>query len=134
MAKRNILVDLTRCTGCWACSVACKVAYDLDPDDFRVSVRTLGNGGGIDQPGGEWPNLYMRWMPIYHTNCTMCGDRDVPYCVECCPSKALTLGDATDEQSEISEKINTLAEAGKHIFELPDWENAHKGIIYASRD
>ena len=42
-----ILVDVNRCTGCWTCSQACRAAYKLDVDEYRLFVRTIG-GGGID--------------------------------------------------------------------------------------
>ena len=64
----SILVNVNRCVGCWTCSMACKKAYGLGVDDYRMYVRTIG-GGQIDTPGGKWPNLYMKWMPVYHFDC-----------------------------------------------------------------
>ena len=64
----SILVNVNRCVGCWTCSMACKKAYGLDVDDYRMYVRTIG-GGQIDTPGGKWPNLYMKWMPIWKQSC-----------------------------------------------------------------
>lgn len=49
MSNEAILIDLDRCTGCWTCSMACKMAHHLDVDEYRVSVRTIG-GGRIDEP------------------------------------------------------------------------------------
>ena len=71
MAK-NILANVNRCVGCWTCSLSCKQAYGLADDEYRVFIRTIG-GGQIDTPGGKWPNLYMKWMPIYTKKCTKSG-------------------------------------------------------------
>ena len=51
MAK-TILVNINRCTGCWTCSMACKMAHDLETEEFWEFVRTIG-GGELDEPGGE---------------------------------------------------------------------------------
>ena len=58
-----VLANVNRCVGCWTCSMACKVAFGLDEDEYRMHVRTIG-GGGVDVPGGKWPNLYKKGMPI----------------------------------------------------------------------
>ena len=40
----SILVNVNRCVGCWTCSMACKKAYGLGVDDYRMYVRTIGGG------------------------------------------------------------------------------------------
>jgi len=75
MNDRVFTVDLARCTGCQACSVACKDRADL-PDDLdwlRVEPHEAG----------AYPNptLYYRV-----THCFHCAD---PSCVEVCPVTAI---------------------------------------------
>ncbi len=131
MSKSTILVNLQRCTGCWTCSLACKVANQLDDDEFRMTVRTEGSGEGIDRPAGVWPNLHMSWIPIWAKSCTKCPERLAeglePYCVHACPNGALSVGE------EAAKKEEELRQQGFRIFSLPFWENSKDQIVYASK-
>ena len=135
MAK-SILINLNRCVGCWSCSMACKVAYDLEYDEFKQFVRTIG-GGQTDEPGGEWPNLYMKWMPIYTDNCSSCSGEDStrnqPYCVFNCPTYALSYGDLDDASSPISQCLDDLLNKGYNIYQLSAWERTSKRVHYAEK-
>lgn len=130
----NILVNVNRCTGCWTCSMSCKMKYGLAPEEFRQFVRTIG-GGEIDQPGGEWPNLYLKWMPIWKQSCIGChGDEATgfkPYCVYNCPSGALTYGDFDDPGSEAALREAELKAKGFRVYEIPAWEDTRAGVRYA---
>ena len=44
MTEKTILFNLQRCTGCWTCSLACKVGNKLPDDEFWLTVRTQGSG------------------------------------------------------------------------------------------
>lgn len=131
MADANILVNLQRCTGCWTCTMACMVGNKLEDGDFRVTVRTLGSGEGIDRPAGQWPDLRMSWMPVYSKKCTKCAPRVSEgfetYCTYNCPNGALTFG------GDCAEKAAKLREQGFRIFELPAWEGSKDGVTYASK-
>mgnify|MGYP001635595609 FL=1 len=134
MAKdTRILVNLHRCTGCWTCSMACKVQNELPDEDFWVTVRTLGSGEGIDRPAGTWPDLRMSWMPVWSQKCVKCAPRLAeghaePFCVKCCPNGALTYGEDVDAE------VQSLREKGFRISTLPKWENSREGIVYASKE
>ena len=136
MAKPMILVNLNRCTGCWTCSMACKVGNGLDVDTYRQFIRTIG-GGDLDVPGGVWPDLYMKWMPIYTKDCTLCGSRtaegELPFCVDNCPTGALTFGDIDDPASPVSIRKADLGNKGFNIFSNRQWEGTREGILYAER-
>lgn len=71
-------IDLERCTGCQACSVACKVENNLPNDIWWNRVLTVG-GDSMDTPKGEFPNLNMQFLPV---NCQHCEN---PACVKACP-------------------------------------------------
>lgn len=131
MNEKTILVDLQRCTGCWTCSLACKVGNKLSDEDFWMTVRTQGSGEGIDRPGGTWPDLHMSWIPIWTQSCVKCPSRiskgEKPYCVNSCPNGALSIGDdAVAKREELREK-------GFRFFELPSWERSKDGILYAEK-
>ena len=134
---QEILVNVNRCTGCWTCSMACKKAFDLPEDEYRVFVRTIG-GGQIDIPGGKWPNLYMKWMPIFNRHCIECqGDAStgyVPSCVYNCTTQALTYGDPDDPESAFSQKREELREKQFRLYEQHPWEETRKGVLYAEKD
>ena len=42
MEREKILVNLQRCTGCWSCSLGCKMVNELADDTFRIMVHTVG--------------------------------------------------------------------------------------------
>ena len=129
--EKTILVDLQRCIGCWTCSLACKVAYDLPDEEYWLTVRTLGSGEGIDRPAGVWPYLHMSWLPVYSKSCIKCPQRlkegELPYCVNSCPCDALSMGE------EAVAKAEELRDRGFRFFELPDWENTKSDILYAEK-
>jgi len=137
MAKSAILVNLSRCTGCWTCSMACKVGNNLEVDEWWQHVRTIGSGSGIDEPGGTWPDLWMKWMPVFTEKCVLCKSRASdglePYCTYNCPTKALTFGDLEDPQSGISERLAELKGKGYRVFQLPAWEGSKEEIWYAEK-
>ena len=136
MAKK-MFVDLERCIGCWTCAMACKVYYDLPDEDYRVVVRTNGSGAGIDRPQGIYPNLRMSWQPIYQKSCTFCAERQKeglgPVCAYECPTEALAFGDDTDPESPFSLAKKRCQDHQYHLFELPDYEASHQGVVYATR-
>jgi Fe-S-cluster-containing dehydrogenase component len=136
MAQPAMLINLNRCTGCWTCSMACKVAHKLKTDEFWQYVRTIG-GNAIDEPGGVWPDVWMKWMPVYTQECTLCGDRAAngqePYCSYNCPTKALTFGDMEDPQSAISLRMQELQAKDFRIFQHQPWEGTREAIFYAEK-
>ncbi|MBN1579242.1 MAG: 4Fe-4S ferredoxin [Anaerolineae bacterium] len=73
------IVDLARCTGCQACSIACKDRANL-PDDLDWLHVEPREGGVYPKPA-----LYYRV-----THCFHCAE---PPCVEICPMIAITKQD-----------------------------------------
>lgn len=137
MTQPTILINLQRCTGCWTCSLACKVGNQLGDDEWWQYVKTLGSGAGIDRPAGVWPNLSMSWIPVHTPDCTLCGERTEeglePYCVYSCTNDAMTYGDLDDPQSAVALKVEELRVRGFRIFKLPEWERTRPEIMYASK-
>jgi Fe-S-cluster-containing dehydrogenase component len=137
MTTPGILINLQRCTGCWTCSLACKVAYNLADDEWWQFVRTMGNGSGIDRPAGVWPNLSMSWIPVHTQDCTLCGERTEegldPYCVHNCPNNAMTYGDLDDAGGQVAKEMERLKGMGYRVFKLAEWERSRPEVVYADK-
>jgi Fe-S-cluster-containing dehydrogenase component len=74
--RYTLLIDLDKCTGCQACSVACKMENNVDLGVFWNRVKRMG-------PVGEFPDkLEMFFFP---NQCMHCEN---PTCIEVCPTKA----------------------------------------------
>lgn len=81
--KLTMVIDLSRCLGCWSCAVGCK-----EENDEPIGIwwnRILTNGGKeIDSQAGQYPNVKMTYLPI---NCQHCDNAP---CAQVCPVGALT--------------------------------------------
>jgi anaerobic dimethyl sulfoxide reductase subunit B (iron-sulfur subunit) len=75
VSERHFIVDLARCTGCQACSIACKDRANL-PDDLDWLRVSAHEGGSYPAP-----TLYYRVMHCFH-----CAE---PPCIEACPTEAI---------------------------------------------
>jgi anaerobic dimethyl sulfoxide reductase subunit B (iron-sulfur subunit) len=76
MKQFGFYFDQSRCTGCFACCVACKDWHDIPAGPVhRVRVKTVEEG--------EFPNPFVAhiFSPCYH-----CED---PGCLKACPAEAI---------------------------------------------
>lgn len=72
----TLLIDLDRCNGCQACTVACKVENNVISGVFWNRVHRMG-------PVGKFPDkLEMFYFPMQCMHC------ENPTCVVVCPTKA----------------------------------------------
>ncbi len=69
-----MVVDLTRCTGCMECSLACKAEFDTPLGVMRTWVKVIERG--------QFPNVQRRFIPRFCNHC------DNPPCVRACPVQA----------------------------------------------
>jgi tetrathionate reductase subunit B len=69
-----MLIDLRRCTGCQACSIACKAEFDVPLGDFRSWVEYAEKG--------SYPNVKRSFLP------RLCNQCNHPPCVPVCPTGA----------------------------------------------
>ena len=70
----SMVLDLEKCVGCHACTIACKAENKLPPG---VVYRRV-----IERETGEYPNVARRFIPV---SCMHCDD---PPCVPVCPVHA----------------------------------------------
>ncbi|OUO89867.1 4Fe-4S ferredoxin [Gordonibacter sp. An230] len=80
MTQYAILTDLSKCVGCLACSVACKVVNDVPLGSYWNKVLRVGPNPRTE--GGQWPDVYMYFLTI---QCQHCKE---PECVKVCPTGA----------------------------------------------
>ena len=73
-AKWGMAIDLKRCTGCQACTMACKVENGTPPGIFWTRV--------LEKEEGTYPSAYKVFMPL---RCNHCAN---PPCVPVCPTGA----------------------------------------------
>ena len=81
MTRYGMVIDLTRCIGCNACSVACKKGNNIPEGVFWNRVETIG-GESPDCAGGTFGASYLSFQPI---SCQHCSS---PSCVAVCPTGA----------------------------------------------
>lgn len=75
MARLAMLIDLTRCIGCDACTLACKQENGTPVDVFFARV--------LNVEVGTFPNVKRLYVPVLCNHC-----EDAP-CLKACPNKAI---------------------------------------------
>ncbi|MBN8690787.1 MAG: 4Fe-4S dicluster domain-containing protein [Armatimonadetes bacterium] len=75
MARYSMLIDLTRCIGCDACTLACKQENGTPMDVFFARV--------LNVEVGTYPNVKRVYIPVLCNHC-----EDAP-CLKSCPNKAI---------------------------------------------
>ena len=76
MAQYGFFFDQSRCTGCRACSIACKGWYDIPPGPLKY-MRVF------QWEEGAFPNLRLGILAV---NCYHCEN---PLCLPACPHQAI---------------------------------------------
>jgi len=71
-----MLIDLQRCTGCYACQVACKAEYKLPFGTFKCRVKTYIHG--------VFPDIKKTFLPHLCNHCLN------PPCIDACDEKAIS--------------------------------------------
>jgi Fe-S-cluster-containing dehydrogenase component len=78
--KNTVVLDLNRCIGCLACTVACKMENNLG-SGFAYN-KVLRVGPSPAREGAVFPDVEMYFLPL------MCQHCENPSCAEACPEKA----------------------------------------------
>jgi molybdopterin-containing oxidoreductase family iron-sulfur binding subunit len=74
MTRWGMVIDLARCVGCNACTVACKIENGTPPDHYWARVYT--------EETGTFPDVKTTYVPALCNHCA-----DAP-CVTVCPTGA----------------------------------------------
>ncbi len=75
-----MIMDLRLCTGCRACTVACKSEYDVPLGSFRTVIKQVVSG--------SYPDTRRDFIPRRCNHCEgteKVGNMTVPPCVKVCP-------------------------------------------------
>ncbi|MFQ6017801.1 MAG: sulfate reduction electron transfer complex DsrMKJOP subunit DsrO [Kiloniellaceae bacterium] len=72
--RYGMVIDLRKCTGCQACSIACKAEFDVPLGNFRSWVEYVEKG--------TYPNVSRNFVP------RLCNQCNHPPCVSVCPTGA----------------------------------------------
>ena len=81
MSQKAIVTDLNRCTGCLACTVACKAQNGAPIGNFWIRAMRVGPTPKADGCG-DWPDVDMYFLPMQCQHCA------TPECTEVCPTGA----------------------------------------------
>ena len=76
MTQHGFLFDQSRCTGCHACTIACKQWYDIPPGPLKL-MRVF------QWEQGAFPNIRLGLLAV---NCYHCEN---PVCAQACPQDAI---------------------------------------------
>ena len=81
MANYAIITDLNRCTGCLACTVACKAINGVDVGQFWIKPLRVGPNptGKVVQAITMWKCISSRAVPAKSQNASGVPHRGVPY-------------------------------------------------------
>lgn len=78
MARYGMLIDTTKCTGCYTCRTACQAQNRLDPDEAFIRYE--------EREVGTHPTAGVEHVPLQCMHC-----EDAP-CVSVCPTGASRKG------------------------------------------
>jgi Fe-S-cluster-containing dehydrogenase component len=81
MSQYAVITDLNRCTGCLACTVACKAQNGAPIGNFWIRAMRVGPTAKADGCG-DWPDVDMYFLPMQCQHC------ESPECVSVCPTGA----------------------------------------------
>jgi molybdopterin-containing oxidoreductase family iron-sulfur binding subunit len=79
MARYGLAIDVSRCTGCYACIVACKSENSTLPGVSWIRIE--------QKEQGVYPKVARSYVPLL---CMQCGEAP---CARACPAGAVTKGD-----------------------------------------
>ena len=113
MSRKGILADMHYCTGCHACTIACK-----QENNFPVGVSGVKVTKMImeDVSSGK---MHFDYIPYFSPNCNLCADRiasgedNKPACVKHCGTASLHYGD--------------IPELAKMLEDMP------RGVLYSPK-
>ena len=107
MLEPALVVNLDRCTGCWACAIACKMKNNLRPGVWWVRIDTIG-GTAPDVSSGVFPDLDKGYQPSFERCVFTKAQAEAgrfPDCMTACPMDVFTFGDMSQPDSRVARQI-----------------------------
>ena len=100
-ARYGMVIDVDRCTGCGACTVACAVENNIPPAQPGASERTGITWMRVHRisNGAAFPSGRTAFIPMM---CQQCG-HETP-CVGACPQKAVDVDPVTGVVGQMPER------------------------------
>jgi len=117
VTRYGLVIDPSRCTGCYACLVACKSENSTAPGVFWIRIE--------EKELGEYPKVSRTYIPML---CMHCGEMP---CAQGCPTDAISK-DATgviliDQEKCICETTKPCIAACP--FEKEAYETHPQGVV-----
>jgi len=113
MTRYGMVIDLKRCYGCYACSMACKVKNHTPPEVFWARV--------LKGERGEFPNTVRQALPV------LCMQCEQPSCQDVCPTGATHTLDngivVVDKETCMGCKYCMMACPYGARYSVEDWES-----------
>ena len=101
--RYGMVIDLRKCVGCNACTVACKQENATPTGIYWSKV--------LQYEVGHYPEARLRFLPMLCMHC-----QEAP-CLEACPAGARIFGDLDDPNSEVA-RLVASGEAKPRMQEL----------------
>jgi len=101
MTRYGMLIDTTKCVGCYACRTACQRQNNLEPDEDFIRYERAETG--------TYPNVRVETTGAVD-KCRFCAVQTEKggatcTCVDACPTHARIFGDLDDPDSELARAI-----------------------------
>ena len=109
MTQIGFYFDQTRCTGCYACAVACKDWHDIDAGPANwLRVKAIEDG--------KYPDVFLAYLVSL---CYHCAD---PSCIPACPVGAITKRESDGVVVVDPEKCLGKRECGSLCLDACPWD------------
>lgn len=107
MKQPAFYIDMTACTGCKTCMVACIDGHDLPQGVMWRRVAEYTGGKWVRRANGTYDqNVFSYYTSV---SCNHCQN---PLCVEACPMRAIHFGEYEDLKKQFGDAV--------HVAPLPE--------------
>ena len=115
MPQLGFYFDQTRCTGCFACTVACKDWHDIPAGPINwIRIKEIEKG--------KYPNLFLTYLVL---GCNHC--KEAP-CIKACPVNAITKRESDGIVIVNQEKCIGKTECGFKCLKVCPWDSPQFGF------